>query len=408
MQVTGVRKFLGLVVALAAILAFAAGCGSDDNKSSSSSSSASSGSGSSTSSSGSSDTLPGASAPLSEAKQANADLEKPVNELTPNGEPFDAKAATNGKTVGWVTVTSSIPFTTIMFKGVNPAAKSLGLKLDVCDGKGQPNEWARCFSRFIGQKVDLIVSQSIDPKIIKSSISAANKAGIPVVTTSSNFPGAPLWPGTAAEDPQPFKEVGKAIGDFIVSDSGGKANALLITSNEVYTSPGQVQATAAEFKKYCPKTCKWKIVDVPIGSWQDKIPTVVQSEITSNPDLTYVSPVYDGAVPFAISAVHAKNAQDKVKVVSFNALPDIMKYMKNKDVLAADVGVWVEQHGYSAIDSVARVLAGEKDTPALKDSKLAMRMFSINNVDSLDFNDPASWYGSANLADFYSKQWQLK
>jgi ribose transport system substrate-binding protein len=399
MKLTGRGKY---VVALAAAVAVAvAGCGSDDKSSSSTA-------GTSSTSSASSGTLPGASAPISEAKQALAELEKPVTELTPNGEPFDAKKATNGKRVGWVTVTNSIPFTTIMFKGVNPAAKALGLKLEVCDGKGQPAEWARCYSRFIGEKVDLIVSQSIDPRILKSSLTAANKAGIPVVTTSSNFPGAPLWPGTAAEDPQPFKEVGKAIGDYIVADSGGKANALIITSNEVYTAPAQAKATTDELKKYCPQTCKFKVVDVPIGQWGDKIPTVVQAELTQNPDLTYVSPVYDGAVPFAIAGIHAKNAQDKTKVVSFNAIPDVMKYMKNKDVLTADIGVWVEQHGYSAIDSVARVLNGEKDTEALKDSKLAMRMFDTSNVDSLDFNDTASWYGSANLADFYGKQWMLK
>jgi ribose transport system substrate-binding protein len=399
MQKTGFIKLLTCLAALGAVLVLAAGCGSDDS---------SDDSGGGGDSGGSSGTLEGASAPLSQAKSELAELEKPVTKLTPSGEPFDARKSTEGKTVGWVTVTNSIPFTTIMFQGVDPAAKMLGLKIDVCDGKGQPAEWARCFSRFIGQKVDLIVSQSVDPRILKASIAAANKANIPVVTTSSNFPGAKLWPGTAAEDPQPFKEVGKAMGDFMVADSNGKANALLITSNEVYTSPGQVAATAAEFKKYCPETCKWKIVDVPIGSWQDKIPTVVQAELTSNPDLTYVAPVYDGAVPFAISAIHAKNAQDKTKVVSFNALPDIMKYMQNDDVLAADVGVWVEQHGYAAVDAIARVLAGEKDTAALTDSKLAMRMFDTNNVDTLDFDDPASWYGSINLSDFYGKQWEVK
>jgi ribose transport system substrate-binding protein len=398
MKATGFGRWSSGVAALVAVGILAAGCGSSDDKSSSSTAS---------SSGSSNSTLEGASAPLSEAKKALAALEAPVTALKPNGPPFDALKATKGKTVGWVTVTNGIPFTTIMFQGANPAAKALGLKVEVCDGKGQPAEWARCYSRFIGEKVDVIVSQSVDPKILKSSIAAANKANIPVVTTSSNFPGAPLWPGTAAEDPQPFKEVGKAIGDFIVADSDGKANALIITSNEVYTAPAQAKATTDELKKYCPKTCKVKVVDVPIGQWGDKIPTVVQSELTQNPNLSYVSPVYDGAVPFAISAVHAKNAQDKVKVVSFNALPGIMKYMQKKDVLAADVGVWVEQHGYAAIDAVARVLAGEKDTAALKDSSLAMRMFDTNNVGSLDFGDPASWYGSANLAEFYGKQWQL-
>lgn len=399
MQLRRLRKCLFMLVALAAVGVVIAGCGSDDDSSSSDNSS---------SQGGSSGKLEGASSPLSEAEADLAALEKPVTELTPNGEPFDAKKATDGKTVGWVTVTNGIPFTTIMFEGVDPAAEALGLKLNVCDGKGQPAEWARCYSQLIGQNVDVIVSQSIDPRILKASIAAANKADIPVVTTSSNFPGEPLWPGTVAEDPQPFKEVGKAIGDFIVADSEGKANALIITSNEVYTAPAQAKATTDQMDKYCPKTCKYKVVDVPIADWANKIPTVVQAELTQNPDLTYVSPVYDGAVPFAISGVHAKNAQDKTKVVSFNALPGIMEYMKKDDVLEADVGVWVQQHGYAAIDAVARVLNGERDTPALKDSKLAMRMFDTNNVDSLNFDDPASWYGSADLAEFYGKQWMLK
>ncbi len=400
MQVRSLRKFLFMLVALAAVGAVIAGCGGDDDDSSSSDNSSSQ--------SSDSGTKPGASAPISEAKADLTELEKPVTELTPNGEPFDARKATEGKTVGWVTVTNGIPFTTSMFEGVDPAAEMLGLKLNVCDGKGQPAEWARCYTQLIGQNVDILVSQSIDPKILKASIAAAGKAGIPVVTTSSNFPGEPLWPGTAAEDPQPFKEVGKAIGDYMVADSDGEANALIITSNEVYTAPGQAKATTDQLDKYCPETCKYKIVDVPIGDWATKIPTVVQAELTQNPDLTYVSPVYDGAVPFAISAVHAKNAQDKVKVVSFNALPGIMEYMKKGDVLTADVGVWVQQHGYAAIDAVARVLAGEKDTAALKDSALAMRMFDTNNIDTLDFEDPQSWYGPANLEEFYGNQWMIK
>ena len=394
-------RWLSGSVAFAAAVVLATGCGSSSSSSSSKSSRASS---SGTSSSG---TLAGATAPLSGAKAAVAKLEAPVTTLTPNGAPFDALAATKGKTVGWVTVSNDIPFTAQMFQGVTPAAKALGLNIQVCDGKGQPDQWAACFSRFIGQHVNMIVSQSIDPRVIKASITAADKAGIPVVTTSSNYPGAPLWPGTSAEDPQPFKEVGAALGDWMVADSGGKANALLITSNDVYTAPGQIAATIGEFKKYCPQTCKWKVVNVPIADWSTKIPTEVTSEISSNPDLTYVSPVYDGAVPFAISAVRSKGAQNKVKVVSFNALPGIMTFMQKKDVLSADIGVWVQQHGYAAVDDIARVFAGQKNIPALRDSHLAMRMFDTNDVGSLDFKNPARWYGNANLAQFYAKQWKL-
>jgi ribose transport system substrate-binding protein len=393
MKARGIKQGLVPLAVAAALVAAACGGSSSDSKSTASSSGAT--------------TLPGASAPIAEAKKALTASEAPVNKLEPAGAAFDAKSATNAKTVGWVTVTNSIPFTTAMLSAAKEAAKTLGLQLDICDGKGQPAEWARCYQRFIGQKVDVILSQSIDPRIIKSSIAAANKAGIPVVTSSSNYPDAALWPGTAAEDAQPFKEVGTSIGDYLAADSDGKANALFITSNEVYTAPGQVNASTAELQKYCPQTCKWKVVNVPIADWGTRIPTVVQSEITKNPKLTYVIPNYDGAAPFAIQGVHAANAQSRVKVVSFNALPDIMKFMQRGDTLTADVGVWVEQHGYAAIDDIARVLAGRKNDPALTNPKLAMRMFDTNNVKSLNFDSPATWYGSVDLAKFYGDQWQV-
>jgi ribose transport system substrate-binding protein len=349
--------------------------------------------------------LAGAAAPISQARASIASWRKPAK-LVAAGPAFNASVA-KGKTIGWVSVTTDIPFTSQMLSGARAAAKILGFKIDLCNGKGQVSEWVRCYQRFIGQKVDIILSQSIDPKILKSSITAANKAHIPVMTTSSNFSEAKtLWPGTLAEDSQPFRLVARLMGDSAVVQSNGKANALIITSNEVYVAPGQVKAIQGEFKKYCPATCKSKVVNIAIADWQTKIPTVVQSSITADPNLSYVIPLYDGEVPFAVAGVHAANAQDKVKVISFNASPGVMDFLKNKDVLSGDVGVWIVHHGWAAMDQAARVLAGQRNISALRDPKLATRMFDTTNVGSLNFDKPDSWYGNLNLAAFYKKQWK--
>ena len=352
-------------------------------------------------------TLAGAAAPISQARATLASWRKPAK-LVPAGPAFDASVA-KGKTIGWVSVTTDIPFTQEMLSGARAAAKVLGFKLELCNGKGQVSEWVRCYDRFIAQKVDIILSQSIDPRILKSSIGAANKAKIPVVTTSSNFSEAKtLWPGTLAEDSQPFRLVSRLMGDSAVVDSNGKANALIITSNEVFVAPGQVKAIQGEFTKYCPSTCKSKVVNIAIADWVTKIPTVVQSSITANPDLNYVIPLYDGEAPFAIAGVHAANAQDRVKVISFNASPGVMDFLNKKDVLSADVGVWIVHHGWAAMDQAARVLAGQRNIPALRDPKLATRMFDRTNVGSLNFSNPNTWYGKLNLAAFYKKQWKMK
>lgn len=346
--------------------------------------------------------------PIAAVKAIVKKYEGPAK-YVPAGKKFDALAAAKGKTIGWVSVTTAIPFTQAMLKGANAAAKVLGMKIVVCDGKGQASEWARCYQQFISRHVDLIVSQSIDPRILKGPISDANKANIPVTTTSSNYSEAKkLWPGTSAEDAQPFRLVSRLMGDYAAADSNGKANVLVITSNEVYVAPGQAQAITGELKKYCPSTCKWNVVNVPISDWNTRIPTVVQSEIGRNPNLNYVIPLYDGEVPPAIQGINAANAGSRVKVISFNALPGIMDFMKKRKGLVADVGVDVLQHGWAAIDQAARVLAGEKGTPALRDPKLAVRLFDLANVDKLNFKNPDSWYGKINLAAFYKKQWMIK
>jgi ribose transport system substrate-binding protein len=349
-----------------------------------------------------------AAAPISGAKAIVRQYEGPAK-YVPAGKPFDALKVAKGKTIGWVSVTTAIPFTQSMLKGARAAAKVLGMTIVVCDGKGQVSEWARCYQQFISRKVDVIVSQSIDPRILKGPITDANKAGIPVNTTSSNFSEAKtLWPGTSAENAQPFRLVSRLMGDYAVADSNGKANVLVITSNEVYVAPGQAAAITGELKKYCPSTCKWKVVNVPISDWNTRIPTVVQSEIRANPNLNYVIPLYDGEVPAAIQGVNAANAGGKVKVISFNALPGIMDFMKKRRGLVADVGVDVLQHGWATIDQAARVLAGEKGTSALRDPKLAVRLFDLANVDTLNFKNPDTWYGKVSLAAFYKKQWMIK
>lgn len=333
----------------------------------------------------------------------------PATALTPSGPAFKAQPTAQGKTVGWVSISGEIPFTTQMMQGVNAGAKLLGLKIDFCDGHGQTSQQVACFNQFIAQKVNVIVDQSIDPRLLAAPIAAAAKAGILVVTTSTQFPNIHThWPNTVGEDPQPFGLVAQLEGDFVIADSKGKSNTLIITSNEIYVASGQVKDIQGEFTKYCPSTCKSKVVDVPVADWQTKITSVVQSAVQSDPSINYVIPLYDGEAPFAISGVHAAGAQSRVKVVSFNATPGIMTYMKKKDVMAADIGVWIVQHGWAADDVIARVLAGQRGTaPALSDSKLTTRVFTQGNIGSINFNAPNTWYGNLNLATFYKKQWEI-
>src|SRR5438874_1084263 len=87
------------------------------------------------------------SAPVQAAKATLKQLEQPVSRLEPNGPPFKAEPSAQGKTIGVVAGITTVP---LYFQVINPfteAAKLLGMKVKVCDGKGfQAAEITRCIN----------------------------------------------------------------------------------------------------------------------------------------------------------------------------------------------------------------------------------------------------------------------
>jgi ABC-type sugar transport system substrate-binding protein len=107
-----------------------------------------------------------------------------------------------------------------------------------------------------------------------------------------------------------------------------------------------------------------------------------------------------------LPAVHAANAQDRVKIVSFNALPAILTSLGKGDVVAADVGASGQQLGWALADQVLRVLTHHR--PVLN-VQLPIRLFDGTNVGSINLNAPQqTWYGNVDFAAAYQKLWGLK
>src|SRR5262249_60569779 len=83
------------------------------------------------------------------------------------------------KTVGFLQITSASEVARRIEVGAKAGAKALGWKYVSCDAKGDPTKMAACGDNLIRQKVSVILSDGIEPAVVKTPMKKAKAAKIP-------------------------------------------------------------------------------------------------------------------------------------------------------------------------------------------------------------------------------------
>jgi len=343
---------------------------------------------------------------IAAAKKLVQQYEQPPKRAPP-GSPFDASKA-KGKSIWYVSLSLSIPFEQYMLQGIQQGAKSVGAKGVGFDGKFSAAEGARGIEQAVQAKASVIMVGGFEPSLVGPALRDAEKAGIPVIMANVQDPGPPRsdYPSAVkAFATHSFSWPGRAEADFVTVDSNGKANVLFMSTSDIpnITTPEKV-AFLNELKRVCPG-CKASVMNVPSSQW-NQLQTKTASYIRSHPDVTYIVPDFDGMVIFALPGVHSAGAQGKVKIVSFNATPSVMKALKNGDVVVAETGGPNLLQGWAFADQALRVAAGVKPLP---DIGVKDRLFAKDNINSIDLNaQESTWYGHDDYAAQYKKLWGVK
>jgi ribose transport system substrate-binding protein len=274
------------------------------------------------------------------------------------GEPFDASKA-SGKTIFSIQENSTNPFTNTIVAGMQEVAKKVGIKVIDYPNQGQRTQWIQGIQQAISRKVDAIVLSggTIGPIYFKEQAAAAERAGIPIITVVDRDLTQEAEPHTAARVGQPYVEAARLDVDWINSE-----------------------AAKEEFAKHCGSGCTTKFVNVPLSQWATKIPTTVQTEVSSNPNLNYVFPLYDAMSQFVVPAIQVGGGINRVKVASFNGTPGILKMIQSADVVEMIVGENETLLGYSAMDQAMRLMT---DVEPIGDGDygIPLRIFDDTNVD---------------------------
>lgn len=336
--------------------------------------------------------------------KANLDRYRAVPRFVAPGPTFDARAKAGGKTIFVIPASSQIPFVSTIANHVKRIAGLAGVKTTIWQNQGQPSQWVQGMDAAISQGADAIVLLAgNDPAGLQPQIKAAKAKGIPTIVAHLYDDNQKPAPNVGGLVNIPYNLAGRLIADQAIVDTQGKANALVVTINQVKSTLPMVAGIRAEFAKYCAG-CKLTFTDVTIADVATKIQPNVQAALTADPGINYVIALYDSAeVPFVSAAIRAAGRIGKVKVSTFNGTPEILKDVRKGDIVSMNVGENLEWIGYAVVDQSMRIVGGLRP---VGNARVPVRLFDRSNIAEAGPKFTGGW-GTSYIAG-YQTLWGLR
>lgn len=323
--------------------------------------------------------------------------------FTPPGPPIDP-APLKGKLIFTIPVSTAIPFCSVVDQQMTDFANRAGLAFQAWQNNSQLAQWAQGFTAAQEHNAALInVFCGLDPATVAPQVREALAAHVPVVAAHTYALGQPTLEGLSAIVYGSYIPAALLEADWVIRQTNGAADVLVITSPSTANSPFIQKALTDEFAHYCAG-CKLRFIGVNAPDWPTKIGPQVQSAILADPKLNYVLPIYDGMVQFTVPAIVATGAGDRVKVASFNATPAVLDMIRTGDVVTFDIGEDTTWLAGAVIDQDMRLLLNK---PLIAEYSAGLRAFTKSNV--AEAGVPAKFatgYGDS-AAMGYAKLWGL-
>lgn len=321
------------------------------------------------------------------------------------GPAFNARAA-HGKKVLMISLNDTDPFNGFIETAMKTALAKAGVKASDYADQGQSAQWVQGMNTAIADHVNLVALIGIDPGQLAPQIKSAEAHHIKVIDGQFRDPSV-RYPGAfrnIPRAPEAYELGGELAVDQAVASTNGKANILVVTSNDIMPSRDVVTGIRKQLTKTCSH-CAVQYVNVPFNNWATQGQSAVQSALVKDPKVTYVVPVFDSMVSAFVSAALSSSSVHNVHIATFNASPAEMKMLQQHNLITMDAGdsyTWV---GWAFADQALRALTGH--APASTAAATApVRAFTSANALAVGV-PPVSSKGYGTFERQYERVWEL-
>lgn len=252
------------------------------------------------------------------------------------------------------------------------AAKLIGWKPTVCDGKFTPQTEGSCVRQAIAAKADGIILAAVDCQNAKGPLQRAKSAGIKIVSfyamdcDDPNVGGEPLFDASnVIEGTQTYSDVvqnwGATRAAYIIAKTKGKAKVIHFDWPQLLV----LKYVKEGFEKEMAKCSGCEIVDTISFTGEDLGPGLagkVSASLLKNPDANAIAGLNDGSwvagIAQGLQTAGAARAKKLLKVGG-EAFPANIALLKQGKV-DAEIAFPAAWNGWGSIDTINRIFQGEE------------------------------------------------
>jgi ABC-type sugar transport system substrate-binding protein len=267
------------------------------------------------------------------------------------GEPSHARPA-----VGVTLLTQTHAFFKDLEAGLREEAARRNLELIVVACEMDPARQAAQIEDFVAQRVAAILAAPCDSSAIGPNLAGPERAGIPVFTVDIAARSGTVVSHIASDNVQGGRLAAGALARFI----GGSGTVIVIDHPTV----ASVQDRVRGFEEGLTNHPGVRIAGRPSSDGQRaRAMAVMEDMLQAHPDLEGVFAINDDSALGAAAVLDAARRTD-IAIVGYDATDEAQAAIRAGGPLKADVIQYPKKMGRTAIDVIARHLAGEA-VPAL-------------------------------------------
>lgn len=341
-------------------------------------------------------------------QQAQAEAEKWLSAPTEWAGPKDGPKPTPGKRVAIISCSQATEGCNRPSRSAAAAAKAMGWKPTVLDGKGEPSGQLAAANAAVDARYDAIIVILVDPSTnLAEAMTKAKAAKIPVVTLGapgySEERAALDWIPDISHD---WLATGDVLAYYMIWKSKGKVDALMLhDSSTLVVDQGQYKGSHRILtdKSKCPD-CKVTVKDFTQATLTSQPAQDALATIQANPQINWIW-CYDFCLQQAVQKLKSAGLGDGLQGAGFDcnaANLELMRQGTIQTVCVADPRDW---EAWATVDQANRLVEGEK--PA--DQKIPFLLVDRDTIDKLTPEDlDKGWQGGVDYQAEYKKIWGVQ
>jgi ribose transport system substrate-binding protein len=301
-----------------------------------------------------------------------------------------------GKTYWMITLNSAVPTVAEFAAGFKAAASSLGAKVVVFDGKGEPTVWSQGVEAAIAAHAAGIVLSALTASAIAPALAQAGAAHIPVINAESGDPYPPFLPGVTASVSQNGTTLGSWLADAALNATHCGLHAIYPDAQDVQISNEILTSMQAETQKLCP-ACTIAVMDINSPEIPTELTPNLENEIRTHPNTNMIIDSNSFLDPFTEAALKAVG--QKIPIANTASIGDEAGE-GDGSVVASVVYPNSIVHGWFYMDTFLRIAAGKTNVS---------EVFPLALITSVNHSatDPTNYATNSPFAGYPAKFQQL-